>query len=69
MNYFFLDASRLAKRYSLEAGVDLMDQLFLKASRDRLFCLMLGAAEVVSVLVRRAAMAVYFPPTPSPMPY
>lgn len=53
MNYFFLDASALAKRYSLEAGVDLLDYLFSKVPRDRLSCVLLGAAEVVSVLVRR----------------
>jgi predicted nucleic acid-binding protein len=53
MNQFLLDASALAKRYSLETGVDRMDHLFNNTSLDRLMCLMLGAAEVVSVLVRR----------------
>jgi hypothetical protein len=53
MNFFFLDASALAKRYSLESGADRVDQLFQMVPLDRLLCLMLGAAEVVSVLVRR----------------
>jgi predicted nucleic acid-binding protein len=53
MNFFFLDASSLAKRYSLEAGVALVDDLFARMPRERLICLMLGAAEVASVLVRR----------------
>jgi predicted nucleic acid-binding protein len=52
MNRFFLDASGLAKRYTLEHGAERIDQLFA-APRDRLMCLTLGVAEVVSVLVRR----------------
>jgi predicted nucleic acid-binding protein len=53
MNSFFLDASALSKRYSLEVGAVLIDHLFNRVARDRLMCLMLGAAEVASVLVRR----------------
>lgn len=54
MNFFFLDASALAKRYSLETGVACIDYLFNNVTYDRLLmCLMLGTAEVVSVLVRR----------------
>src|SRR4051794_1861720 len=53
MNYFFLDASALAKRFSREVGAVLMDQLFSRVSRGRFYCLLLGAAEVTSVLVRR----------------
>jgi predicted nucleic acid-binding protein len=53
MNRFFLDASGLAKRYSLEHGAERIDRLFDGAPRDRLMCLTLGVAEVVSVLVRR----------------
>jgi predicted nucleic acid-binding protein len=53
MNFFFLDASALAKRYSLEDGADQVDHLFGKVPRNRLMCLLLGAAEVLSVLVRR----------------
>jgi len=53
MNSFGFDASALAKRYSLEAGADRVDYLFDQVKRDRLLCLMLGVAEVASVLVRR----------------
>jgi predicted nucleic acid-binding protein len=53
MNHFFLDASALAKRYTLEAGSDKVNHLFLSCQHDRFHCLMLGAGEVISVLVRR----------------
>jgi predicted nucleic acid-binding protein len=53
MNSFFLDASALAKRYTLETGSTRVDHLFDSVTHDRLMCLMLGAAEVASVLVRR----------------
>ena len=52
MNFFILDASALAKRYCPELGSDQIDHLFQHVSHDRLMCLMWGAAEVVSVLVR-----------------
>ena len=52
MNLFGFDASALAKRYSPEVGSDLVDHLFRRVSKDRFLCLMAGAAEVVSVLVR-----------------
>jgi predicted nucleic acid-binding protein len=53
MNSFLLDASALAKRYSPETGSPRVDFLFDNTPSERLMCLMLGAAEVVSVLVRR----------------
>lgn len=53
MNSFLLDASALAKRYTLETGSACVDFLFDNVAHDRLMCLMLGAAEVASVLVRR----------------
>jgi predicted nucleic acid-binding protein len=53
MNSFLLDASALAKRYHPEIGSDRIDHLFGCIARPRLMALMLGAAEVVSVLVRR----------------
>jgi predicted nucleic acid-binding protein len=53
MNYFLLDASALVKHYAPEPGTALVDHLFARASRDRLACLMLGAAEVVATLVRK----------------
>jgi predicted nucleic acid-binding protein len=53
MNSFLLDASALVQRYALEAGTARMNRLFQRAPRDRLRCLMLGAAEVVAALVRK----------------
>jgi predicted nucleic acid-binding protein len=53
MKVFFLDASALAKRFSRETGAGLMDHLFSQVKLEQLCCLMLGAAEVSSVLVRR----------------
>jgi predicted nucleic acid-binding protein len=53
MTSFFLDASALAKRYSLETGSAHIDYLFDHVSYERLICLMLGVAEVASVLVRK----------------
>jgi len=53
MNFFLLDASALVKRNSAEAGAVLVDHLFAQVNRDRLACLMLGAAEVAAALVRK----------------
>lgn len=53
MNTFLLDASALAKRYTLETGSQTIDRLFAQTLPEQLICLMLGAAEVASVLVRR----------------
>lgn len=53
MKRFLLDASALVKRYYAEAGAVLVDHLFAHAARDRLACLMLGAAEVAAALARK----------------
>jgi hypothetical protein len=53
MNFFLLDDSVLLKRYALEPGTDLIDNLFRQVTHDRLACLMLGVAEVLATLVRR----------------
>jgi predicted nucleic acid-binding protein len=53
MNLFLVDASALVKRYAPEAGSALLGHLFTQAARDRLMCLMLGAAEVIATLVRK----------------
>lgn len=53
MNHFVLDSSALVKRYTTENGSALIDHLLANASRDRLACLMLGAAEVAAALVRK----------------
>jgi predicted nucleic acid-binding protein len=53
MNSFLLDASALAKRYTLESGYPLVDYLFAQVKVSRLSCLLLGAGEVISVFVRK----------------
>lgn len=53
MNYFYFDASALAKRYSHEKGTDLINIIFENVKPSRMMCLLLGSSEVVSVLVRK----------------
>ncbi len=52
MNYFWLDASALAKRYVPETGSSLMNRLFAVAPATSLVCLLEGIGEVISILVR-----------------
>lgn len=53
MASFCLDGSVLAKRYVPEMGSALMDFLFENVPEHRLYLVNVGAAEVVSVLVRK----------------
>ena len=53
MNFFYFDASALAKRYAPEIGSNLVNYLFSHIMNKRLMCLITGAAEVISVLVRK----------------
>lgn len=53
MTLFLIDASGLVKRYDSEQGTALVEHLFNTVTRDRLCCLMLGAAEVAATLVRK----------------
>ena len=53
MNYFYMDASAMAKRYVPEVGSDLLDLLFDTISRNRLACWDVGIAEVTSIFVRQ----------------
>jgi predicted nucleic acid-binding protein len=53
MNYFFIDASALGKRYVVETGTPLVNQLFNGVPRERMIALLLALGEVVSILVRR----------------
>ncbi len=50
---FFLDGSALAKRYVPEKGSDLVDFILDNVPGQRVFLLNTGAAEVVSVVVRK----------------
>ena len=52
MNYFFFDASALAKRYIAEIGSDAVDLIFNKTAPARTCCLLLGVGETTSILVR-----------------
>lgn len=52
MNYFFLDASALGKRYVPEQGSQLLHYLFEQLDRSRLRCLTIGALEAISVVIR-----------------
>jgi predicted nucleic acid-binding protein len=53
MASFCLDGSALAKRYVPEPGSALVDFILDSVPEDRIYVLNVGAAEVVSVLVRR----------------
>lgn len=52
MNYFWLDASALAKRYLPETGSSLVNHLFASVPATSLVCLLEGIGEVISILVR-----------------
>ena len=53
MNYFFLDASALGKRYVIEVGTPLVNHLFNTVPKARMIVLILTLGEIVSILVRR----------------
>jgi predicted nucleic acid-binding protein len=53
MASFCLDGSALAKRYVPEPGSPLVDFLFDNVPEQRIYIVNIGAAEVVSVLVRK----------------
>ena len=53
MNYFYFDASALAKCYMPEVGSNLVNYLFSHVTHERLMYLIAGVAEVVSLLIRK----------------
>ena len=53
MDYFYFDASALAKRYANEVGTEAVNQILDRVDPTRLMCLIIGTTEVVSVLVRK----------------
>ncbi|HJT35388.1 MAG TPA: type II toxin-antitoxin system VapC family toxin [Pirellulales bacterium] len=53
MRSFFLDGSALAKRYAPETGSALIDFILDNVAEHHIFLLNVGAAEVVSVLIRK----------------
>ena len=53
MQFFFLDASALAKRYAPETGTSLINHLFASVTSDRLCVFNVSVAEILSALVRK----------------
>lgn len=51
--FFYLDASALAKRYVPEIGTPVINRLFSKVAHDRFYVFNIGVAEVASMLVRQ----------------
>ena len=51
--WVYFDASVLIKRYSMEVGTSLVNELFRRFSIGHMACSTLGILEVVSVLVRK----------------
>ncbi|MBL8190792.1 MAG: type II toxin-antitoxin system VapC family toxin [Acidobacteria bacterium] len=61
MNFFWLDASALVKRYVPEIGTPSINHLFNQTSARFLICLLEGIGETVSILVRRKNQGVLTP--------
>lgn len=53
MNFFWLDASGLTKRYAAEMGTALVNHLFSQVDPSRLLSMLEGIGEVFSALVRK----------------
>lgn len=53
MDFYYFDASALAKRYTPETGSDAVDAIFDAVPITQLMCLTVGALEVVSIIVRK----------------
>lgn len=53
MNFFYLDASALVKRYVLEKGSPQVHAILDGVPHNRIYLLNVGAGEVVSILVRK----------------
>jgi Predicted nucleic acid-binding protein, contains PIN domain len=53
VNFFYLDASALGKRYALEMGTALINRLFDSVAKDRLMALSISIGEMMSIIVRR----------------
>ncbi|MDE0088831.1 MAG: type II toxin-antitoxin system VapC family toxin [Candidatus Poribacteria bacterium] len=52
MNFFWLDASAGIKRYVVEGGSPLINHLFARVPLDKMFCLLEGVGEIISIIVR-----------------
>ncbi len=53
MNYFWLDASALVKRYVSEAGTPVVNYFFTRVPLQQMLCLLESVGEIISIFVRR----------------
>ena len=53
MDYFYWDASALAKRYTTEVGTPIVNNLFTRFTHARTMCLHICTGEIISILVRK----------------
>ena len=53
MDYFYWDASALAKRYTTEVGTPTVNNLFTRFTHGRMMCLHICIGEIISILVRK----------------
>ena len=51
--WVYFDASALVKRYSVEDGTELVNELFHQLPTRQMTCAMIGILEMISVLVRK----------------
>ena len=56
MNYFWLDASALVKRYVAETGTPVVNYFFTRVPLQQMLCLLESVGEIISVFVRRRSM-------------
>ena len=53
MNYFWLDASALVKRYVAETGTPVVNYFFTRVPLQQMLCLLESVGEIIFVFVRR----------------
>ena len=53
MNYFWLDASALVKRYVAETGTPVVNYFFTRVPLQQMLCLLESVGEIISIFVRR----------------
>lgn len=53
MDYFYWDASALAKRYTTEVGTPIVNNLFTRFTHAQMMCLHICTGEIISILIRK----------------
>ena len=53
MNYFWLDASALVKRYVAETGTPVVNYFFTRVPLQQMLCFLESIGEIISIFVRR----------------